>query len=97
MPWSPNPPALLDEIRTNHYVFLTGRRDFNLDPTRRVQRAYKKAGVVNSKLMVVNNMGHELPRSSNLARAIAFLDGRLAKIESATNSGAPADTANEHN
>lgn len=92
-PWNPNPPALLNEIRTNHYVFLTGRRDFNLEPTRRVQGAYKKAGVVNSKLMVVNNMGHELPRSSSFANAIAYLDGRLAKSE--TRPATPTGTSNE--
>lgn len=76
-PWPKQQPAQFDLIKSHHFVFLTGDNDFNLAPTKRIYRSYKDAGVANSKLMVVNEMAHTVPRSYIFARAINYLDERI--------------------
>jgi len=56
-------------------VFLSGTEDFKLAATARVYRLYKKAGIENSKLIVVEDMGHELPDAANFEKALGFVDG----------------------
>ena len=63
-------------MRANRYVFLTGRNDFNRDETRRVYRAYKRAGVENALLMDIAGMDHSLPSPAKLAEALEYLDQR---------------------
>ncbi len=70
-------PVLLDQIRQNKFVFLTGSKDFNKDETRRVFAAYKDLGVENIKLMVVPHMTHRNPDADKYEEAIRFLDTGL--------------------
>jgi len=76
-PWPKQQPAHYEQIKSHHFVFLSGDNDFNLAPTKRIYREYKKAGIANSKLMVVNEMGHTVPRSHIFKRAINYLDERI--------------------
>ncbi len=73
--WQDQPPKI-DKVRAMHHVFLSGSNDFNQDETRKVHRKYKQAGVENSRLVVVRNMGHELPPTKYFAEAIDYLDSR---------------------
>lgn len=68
-------PARLEQVRANRYVFVTGEYDQALRPTRRVYGRYRKAGVDNVKLMVIDGMGHENPPWREMDEALAFLDG----------------------
>ena len=70
-------PERIDSIRQNRYVFVTGTYDQALRPTKRAYGAYKKAGVTNSKLMVVRNMTHRNPDSYEFEEALRYLDAGL--------------------
>ena len=72
-------PGRLDLVRANRYVFVTGEFDQALRPTRRVHGRYRKAGVTQVKLMVIDGMGHQNPEPRELGEAIAFLDGDLTE------------------
>ena len=76
--WGKKKPKYYDEIKKNHYVFITGTKDFNLRDTRKVYIAYKRAEIPNIKLMVIPFMSHENPRMSKYEEAIIFLDSRVA-------------------
>ena len=65
-------------MKANRYVFVTGEYDQALRPTRRVHGRYRKAGVENVKLMVIDGMGHENPPWREMDEALAFLDGDTA-------------------
>lgn len=80
-PWSENPPENFDKIKENRYVFVSGTEDFKLAAIARVYRLYKKAGVESSKLIVIENMGHELPDAENYDRALEFLDISMTVFE----------------
>ncbi len=73
-PWGVNPPALMPLIKNNRFVFVTGSNDFNLHETREVFHAYEEAGIEQIKLMVINNLAHDLPGAEKLDEAVAFLD-----------------------
>ena len=68
-------PQRLEQVKENRYVFVTGEYDQALRPTRRVHGRYRKAGVTNVKLMVIDGMGHENPPWREMDEALAFLDG----------------------
>ena len=68
-------PRRLEQVKANRYVFLTGEYDQALRPTRRVHGRYRKAGVANIKLMVIDGMGHKNPPWREMDEALAFLDG----------------------
>lgn len=70
-------PERIDLIRQNHYVFVTGTYDQALEPTKKVYRGYRKAGVENSKLMVIRHMTHRNPDSYDFEKALIYLDSRL--------------------
>lgn len=70
-------PARIDLIRQNHYVFVTGTYDQALEPTKKAYRGYRKAGVENSKLMVIRHMTHRNPDSHKFEEALVYLDSRL--------------------
>ena len=74
--WGENKPPALSEVMRNRYVFITGTRDFNLQDTREVFKAYKRAGVPNIKLMVIPGMHHNYPEANVLEEAIIYLDTR---------------------
>lgn len=75
--WEVKKPARFEQIKENHYVFVTGTLDQALKPTKKVYQQYKKAGVENVKLMVIPNMTHRNPDRFRFSEAIAFLDSRL--------------------
>jgi predicted peptidase len=68
------------EMKNNYYVFITGTEDFNLEDTKEVYNAYKKAGVNNSKLIVIPNMAHKRPDAENLDVAIRYLDSNKPNL-----------------
>jgi len=70
-------PALLDHVRKNRFVFLTGSRDFNRDETKSVFTRYKELGVENARLMIIPHMSHRNPDREEFEEAIRFLDGGL--------------------
>ncbi|HSM39821.1 MAG TPA: PHB depolymerase family esterase [Afifellaceae bacterium] len=72
--WNGRKPKRLDRVRHNRYVFLTGDRDFNRAETRKVHRAYRRAGVTNVLLLEVAGMDHRMPPVEDLATAIDFLE-----------------------
>ena len=74
--WGSETPERLEQIMTNRYVFITGTYDHNLELTKKVFRAYERAGVEHSKLMVIRNMTHSNPKSKHFEKAIEFLDSR---------------------
>jgi len=77
-PWIENPPEKLEVMKKNRYVFISGTEDFKLAATARVYRKYKKTGIEDSKLIVIDGMGHELPDAETLDRALQFLDLNVA-------------------
>ena len=74
--WDSNEPLKLDQMRQNRYVFVTGTYDQALEPTKRAYRAYRKAGVENSRLMVIRHMTHRNPDSYEFEEALQYLDAR---------------------
>ena len=75
--WDNDAPSRLEEMRQNHYVFITGTLDQALEPTKKAYRAYKRAGVENAKLMVIRHMTHRNPDSYNFEEALMYLDSRI--------------------
>ena len=73
-PWVEDPPASLDVIRQNRYVFLSGTEDFKLAAVARAYRLFKKAGITGSKLIVIEDMEHDLPAAEDYDRALEYLD-----------------------
>ena len=73
-PWGVNPPALMSLIKNNRFVFITGSNDFNLRETRDVFHTYEEAGIEQVKLMVINNLAHDIPGAGKLDEALEFLD-----------------------
>jgi poly(3-hydroxybutyrate) depolymerase len=72
--WDSEEPLRLDQMRQNRYVFVTGTYDQALEPTKRAFRAYRRAGVENSKLMVIRHMTHRNPDSYEFEEALQYLD-----------------------
>lgn len=81
--WGEQPPRQFELIKRNHYVFVTGTHDQALEPTKKVHRQYRRAGVENSKLMVIRNMSHRNPGSFDFDEALQYLDSRIAVQHSA--------------
>lgn len=77
--WGRNAPPLLNDVSQLHYVFISGTNDFALKETKVVQRKFLAAGVDKSQLIVIRNHGHRLPDVTNMNRAIAYLDSRVAE------------------
>ncbi len=73
--WGESSPQNIDQLKRNRFVFITGRKDFNLEDTKKVYRAYKRAGIRNSLLSVSPIMGHKNPNKKMFDHAIKFLDG----------------------
>ncbi len=75
--WEITDPAIVDEIRKNHFVFVTGEFDQARGPTKKVYRAYRQAGVENVLLMDIRDMTHRNPDSRHFREAIEYLDSRI--------------------
>jgi hypothetical protein len=75
--WKTHPPRALQQIRQNHYVFLTGSRDQARMSIKKVYKQYPEAGVSNSKLMVISNMTHRNPDADDFEEAIRYFDSRF--------------------
>jgi predicted peptidase len=77
--WDDNVPPKIDLIRQNYHVFVIGSNDSTLLETKLTYNDYKKAGVENSKLIVINNFRHRMPAVEYFEKAIVYLDSRLAE------------------
>jgi prolyl oligopeptidase family protein len=75
--WDKHPPRRFELVKQNHYVFITGTLDQALEPTRKAYKQYRKAGVENSKLMVIRDMTHRNPSSFDFDEALQYLDARV--------------------
>lgn len=75
--WDKHPPKRYEQIKQNHYVFVTGTLDQALEPTKKVFGQYRDAGIENSLLMVIPEMTHKNPNSYDFDEAIGYLDSRL--------------------
>ncbi|MCM8533144.1 MAG: prolyl oligopeptidase family serine peptidase [Lentisphaeraceae bacterium] len=68
-------PKNIKLASNGYYVFLTGTKDFNLNDTKGVHNFYQKNGFKdNSKLMIVDGLGHSTPGTADYDLAIQFLD-----------------------
>jgi hypothetical protein len=74
--WDGDEPRMIDAVRKNRYVFVTGEYDQALGRTKSVYRRYRKAGIENSKLMVINKMTHRNPDRHEFEKAVLYLDSR---------------------
>lgn len=74
--WSDVQPEQLLTAAPNRYVFVTGSRDFNRGLTKRIYRKYERAGLVNSKLMIIPGMAHNTPDAERFREAMLYLDRR---------------------
>ena len=72
-----HPPKQFELFRQNHFVFVTGTKDHTLEQTEKIYRQYVESGVENSKLMVIRNMTHRNPGSSDFDKAIQYLNSRI--------------------
>ena len=68
------PPADMERMRRNRFVFLVGSEDDNRAVARRVHNSYADAGLDNLEMMVVRRMGHVLPEVRQMNTALRFLD-----------------------
>lgn len=75
-------PQLLEPVRANHFVFVTGELDQARRPTKKVHRAYGKAGVENTLLLDIRDMTHRNPDSRYFRETIEFLDSRSTDNQS---------------
>ncbi|MCE9556977.1 MAG: prolyl oligopeptidase family serine peptidase [Planctomycetes bacterium] len=76
----PNPNAkLLAAARKNRFVFLTGSKDHNMEPTRAVFTAYRNEGFANTMYLEVPEMGHDLPNAEWFEKGIEALDTPASK------------------
>jgi predicted esterase len=73
--WTDREQALIPDIISKRYVFLTGSKDFNRRDTRRVYEKYRSAGARTVLLMDLPGYGHENPNAAQLDQALLFLDG----------------------
>jgi predicted esterase len=73
--WTEREQALIPDIISKRYVFLTGSKDFNRRETRRVYEKYRSAGAQTVLLMDLPGYGHENPNATQLDHALQFLDG----------------------
>lgn len=72
---SPN----VELMRENRYVLITGVLDQALEPVKKTYRGYRRAGIDQTKLMIIRNMGHSTPRRSDFAKALEFLNADPAE------------------
>ncbi len=76
--WDEGTSKPLDLIKQNHYVFITGTKDFALRPTKKAHQQYLRAGVENSKLMIIRGMPHKNPTGIDFNTAIEYLDEHIS-------------------
>jgi predicted esterase len=74
--WNKRRAPKVDKLIKNRFVFLTGSRDFNRDEVRNIHGRYVKAGAINSELLVIPGMTHELPDQKVLSQALDYLSAR---------------------
>lgn len=74
--WGDKAPPKIGLVRQNRFVFLVGSLDKAKVAVQQVVRSYIAADVVNTKLIVVPNMGQSMPGTSYFDAAIAYLDSR---------------------
>lgn len=73
--WTQKEHALIPDILSKRYVFLTDSKDFNRRDTKRVFDRYRSAGAQEVLLMDLPGYGHENPNAEQFDHALQFLDG----------------------
>jgi hypothetical protein len=78
------PPHLVDkQKRLNSYAFVTGSKDFNKPGTNDVQRQYKSLKFERTEYFEVPDMGHEMPPTSWLEKALLYVEEPLSAASKA--------------
>lgn len=72
--WFSHIPPSLDMIRKNSFVFITGSEDPAEASMRSDFRKYRLDQIPNTRLIVVEGMGHEMPDADYLDVALKFVD-----------------------
>ena len=81
----------------NYYVLLSGTKDFNKPGTESLYEYYKENGFKNSKLMVIEGLGHGLPGTTDYDKAIQFLDTpKKLRLEEALESAYSAESNKQY-
>lgn len=63
--------------KDNYYVLLSGTKDFNLPGTKSVYSFYQANKIKNSKLVVVNGLGHKTPENKEMDEALEYLNSPI--------------------
>jgi hypothetical protein len=81
-------PKVVKEASKNYYVLLSGTKDFNLPGTKSLYTYYQDNGFKNSKLVVVDGLGHKTPDTDDYDKALKYLDTpkKLRLEEAVTNA-----------
>lgn len=74
--WSDVGPEQFAIAQENRYVFVTGTRDFNRTLTKRVHKEFGRAGLVNTKLIIIPGLEHRTPDAEHFRESILYLDHR---------------------
>ena len=77
--------------KDNYYVLLTGSKDFNLPGTKSVYNYYQSNKIKNSKLVVVEGLGHSTPEKKEMDEALEYLNTPI--IEKGKEAMAKAEEA----
>ena len=72
--WKDKEPAAIAQVRQNRYVFLVGSKNPALNEVRSIAFAYREAGIENTDLIVMPNVGRKAPTANYIRRALEFLD-----------------------
>lgn len=76
LPWGKTNPEKLDLIRQNRFVFMAGSHDDGKRNIRRAAKSYERAGVVNTKYVLMSNVGRSMPSKTYFEQAVNYLDSR---------------------
>jgi hypothetical protein len=67
--------------KDNYYVLLSGTKDFNLPGTKSVHNYYQKNRIENTKLIVVEGLGHSTPDTKEMDEALEYLNTPLKRVK----------------
>jgi len=72
--WKDKEPAAIDQVRQNRYVFISGTNNPAHKSVQSTALAYKEAGIENTKLIVMPNVGRKAPTANYIESALEYLD-----------------------
>ena len=71
--WQGENGEIINILKDGTYVFLTGNRDHARREVHRTYWQYRTAGLDRIKLMIIKNLGHQLPKARDFEEALEFL------------------------